>query len=99
MRFDFTLHSIKFVMHCGMIDIFCLFLITVFFCFQDFRSPFNRGAAKNIGALTAMKLIDFDCIFFHDVDLIPKRADNIYHCSRNPRHLSFTIQKKNQEVR
>ena len=47
----------------------------------------------NMGFKEAMKLGDFDCFIFHDVDLIPEDDRNIYTCSSLPRHMSVAIDK------
>lgn len=36
---------------------------------------------------------DFNCIIFHDVDLIPEDDRNMYTCSERPKHLSVCIDK------
>ena len=33
---------------------------------------FNRAALMNIGFVEAIKMYDFDCFVFHDVDLVPE---------------------------
>lgn len=33
----------------------------------------------------------FDCIIFHDVDLVPLDDRNIYTCQSSPAHLSVAI--------
>lgn len=45
----------------------------------------------NIAVNEAMKLDNFDCFIFHDVDLIPENDMNIYECYSEPRHLSPAI--------
>ena len=45
----------------------------------------------NIAVDQAMKLDDFDCFIFHDVDLIPENDKNIYECYKQPRHLSPAV--------
>ena len=45
----------------------------------------------NIGFAEARKLDEFDCYFFHDVDLILENDDAIYHCRTNPLHYSAYI--------
>lgn len=48
----------------------------------------------NIGFNEAMKEGKFDCIIFHDVDLLPLNDYNLYKCSKNyPRHMSAYIDK------
>jgi len=52
--------------------------------------PFNRGKLLNVGYVEAIK-DGFDCIFFHDVDLLLEDDRNIYECHENPRHYSAWI--------
>lgn len=54
---------------------------------------FNRGKLLNIGFTEALKLNDFDCFFFHDVDLLPLNNGNIYSCPDQPRHLAVAVDK------
>lgn len=42
----------------------------------------------NIGFLEALKVQRWDCIIFHDVDLLPESDLNLYHCPKTPRHFS-----------
>ena len=37
----------------------------------------------------------FDCIVFHDVDMLPEDDRNMYTCSRTPRHVGVYISKYN----
>jgi beta-1,4-galactosyltransferase 3 len=55
------------------------------------NGTFNKGRLMNGGFLEASKLFDFNCIFFHDVDLIPENYGNFYECGEHPRHLSVAI--------
>lgn len=51
---------------------------------------FNRATLKNIGYVEAMKLKQWDCFIFHDVDLIPIDDRNLYTCPPNnaSRHMA-----------
>jgi hypothetical protein len=41
----------------------------------------------------------FDCVIFHDVDLLPEDDRILYSCpSRKPRHLSVAIDKFNYKI-
>ncbi|CAI9533605.1 unnamed protein product [Staurois parvus] len=40
-----------------------------------------------------MKDEDWDCLFFHDVDLIPEDDRNLYTCDRFPKHASIAMDK------
>ena len=44
----------------------------IFVVEQKSGQPFNRGALMNVGFKEAMKIDDFDCFVFHDVDLLPE---------------------------
>lgn len=54
---------------------------------QESGKPFNRGKLFNIGFMEANKHSNL-CFVFHDVDLLPTNAQNLYVCSRHPTHLS-----------
>lgn len=45
----------------------------------------------NAGFIMAMNISSFDCVIFHDVDLIPEDDRNVYFCESMPRHLSVAI--------
>ena len=47
----------------------------------------------NSGFMEIMKNGDFDCIVFHDVDMIPEDDRNVYMCQNEPTHLSPLIDK------
>ena len=48
----------------------------------------------NIGFMEAMKLEQFDCVIFHDVDLLPQNDRNMYTCpDESVRHMSAYIDK------
>ena len=40
-----------------------------------------------------LKEHDYDCVIFHDVDMLPEDDRNIYQCESNPVHLSPLIDK------
>ncbi|XP_062577051.1 beta-1,4-galactosyltransferase 4-like [Saccostrea cucullata] len=63
----------------------------IFVIEQVGNGTFNKGRLMNAGFLEALKLFDFNCVFFHDVDLIPENDRNIYDCGDQPRHLSVSI--------
>ena len=60
------------------------------------NAPFNRGMLLNIGYLEAVKVANWTCLIFHDVDLLPENDLNTYNCPRAPRHMS--VGKKKIEV-
>ncbi|XP_028325839.1 beta-1,4-galactosyltransferase 3-like isoform X2 [Gouania willdenowi] len=59
---------------------------------------FNRAKLMNVGFREAMKEEDWDCLFFHDVDLIPEDDRNTYVCDVNPKHVSVAIDRNNYKV-
>ncbi|CAK8672345.1 uncharacterized protein LOC143465946 [Clavelina lepadiformis] len=53
---------------------------------------FNRAKLLNIGFKEVMKHFPgYDCIIFHDVDLLPEDDRNLYTCSSEPKHMSAAI--------
>ncbi|XP_076083246.1 beta-1,4-N-acetylgalactosaminyltransferase bre-4-like isoform X3 [Mytilus galloprovincialis] len=60
---------------------------------QNGSSVFNRAMLMNIGYAEAMKIHDYQCFAFHDIDLIPENDKNIYNCPKQPRHMSVAIDK------
>lgn len=62
-------------------------LSALFDFFQAGDTKFNRAKLLNVGFLEAQKDYDWDCFFFHDVDLIPENDHNLYMCENNPKHL------------
>ena len=60
------------------------------------KSTFNRGLLMNIGYLEALKEKEFDCFFFHDVDMIAEDQRNIYECDPiYPVHYAVAVSKHN----
>ncbi|KAF2905622.1 hypothetical protein ILUMI_00560 [Ignelater luminosus] len=64
---------------------------TIFVVEQDGSGPFNRAMLMNIGFTEALKLNNFDCFIFHDVDLLPEDDRNLYTCPEQPRHMSVAV--------
>jgi beta-1,4-galactosyltransferase 1 len=52
---------------------------------------FNRAKLMNIGFKEALKDYEWDCVIFHDVDLLPEDDRNFYYCSEYPRHMSIAV--------
>lgn len=52
---------------------------------------FNKGTMMNVGFVEAMKLFNYDCLIFHDVDLLPENDRNFYTCSEQPKHMSVAV--------
>lgn len=64
---------------------------TILVAEQSAGTPFNRAKLFNVGYQELKKQFGFlGCVIFHDVDLIPLDARNIYGCVQSPRvlHLS-----------
>jgi len=54
---------------------------------------FNKAKLMNIGFIRAMQEHEFDCVVFHDVDLLPEDDRLLYRCTQLPKHLSVAIDK------
>jgi len=65
----------------------------VFVSEQEDDGRFNKGAVMNAGFREVMKSGNFDCVIFHDVDMLPENDRNIYQCQDSPVHLSPLIDK------
>lgn len=72
--------------------------VRVFVIEQADSDSFNRGKLRNVGFREVQKFFPYDCIVFHDVDLIPERYSSQYDCSRTPMHLSAYLQKFNYSI-
>ena len=55
--------------------------------------PFNRGKLMNVGYKEAMKYFPYDCLVFHDVDLLLEDDRMMYNCQSSPQHLSVSLNK------
>ncbi|KAM6294304.1 beta-1,4-galactosyltransferase 3 [Aegotheles albertisi] len=61
---------------------------------QAGNSTFNRAKLLNVGVKEALKDEEWDCLFLHDVDLIPENDHNVYTCDPwNPKHVSVAMNK------
>ncbi|XP_049546433.1 beta-1,4-galactosyltransferase 1-like [Anopheles darlingi] len=58
---------------------------------QTAGSSFNRAALMNIGFTEAMKQRNWECLVFHDIDLLPMDDRNLYTCPDQPRHMSVAV--------
>jgi hypothetical protein len=38
-----------------------------------------------------LKLYNYDCFVFHDVDLLPEDDRNMYTCPEQPKHMSVAV--------
>ncbi|XP_033841734.1 beta-1,4-galactosyltransferase 1-like [Periophthalmus magnuspinnatus] len=65
----------------------------VFVINQDGQGIFNRAKLMNVGVVEALKVYDYDCLVFSDVDLVPLDDRNLYKCFDNPRHLAVAMDK------
>ncbi|XP_053308210.1 beta-1,4-galactosyltransferase 3-like [Spea bombifrons] len=65
----------------------------IYIIHQAGNSTFNRAKLLNVGFKEAMKDEDWDCMFFHDVDLIPEDDHNLYTCDKHPKHASIAMDK------
>ncbi|CAI9737032.1 beta-1,4-N-acetylgalactosaminyltransferase bre-4-like [Octopus vulgaris] len=60
---------------------------------QSDSLAFNRGMLMNVGFAESLKLYNYSCFIFHDIDLIPDNDKNIYDCEETPRHMSVAVDK------
>lgn len=63
----------------------------IFLIEQASDGLFNRAALMNVGFAEALKLNNWDCFIFHDIDLIPMDDRNLYTCPDQPRHMSVAV--------
>ena len=57
---------------------------------------FNKGAIMNAAFTEVTRMTSYDCVIFHDVDMLPEDDRNFYRCSaRSPLHLGVSIDKYN----
>ncbi|XP_019948844.2 beta-1,4-galactosyltransferase 3 [Paralichthys olivaceus] len=65
----------------------------IYIIHQAGNYTFNRAKLMNVGLREAMREEDWDCLFFHDVDLIPEDDRNTYVCDSNPKHSAIAMDK------
>lgn len=65
----------------------------VFVINQDGDGVFNRAKLMNVGVMETLKVDDYECFVFSDVDLVPMDDRNLYRCFENPRHLAIGMDK------
>lgn len=63
----------------------------IFIVEQSADGSFNRAKLMNVGFTEALKLYEWDCFVFHDVDLLPMDDRNLYTCPDQPRHMSVAV--------
>ncbi|XP_013392336.1 beta-1,4-N-acetylgalactosaminyltransferase bre-4 [Lingula anatina] len=57
------------------------------------NSTFNKGRIMNAAFTESWKIFHFDCVIFHDVDMLLENDHNLYHCRDLPTHLSPSVSK------
>ncbi|MFH4973483.1 hypothetical protein AB6A40_000192 [Gnathostoma spinigerum] len=67
----------------------------IFVIEQAPNQKFNRGMLLNVGYTEAMKVHAWNCIVFHDVDLLPITTEIIYECPHEGTavHMTSAIDK------
>ncbi|CAL8261843.1 unnamed protein product [Boreogadus saida] len=65
----------------------------IYIIHQAGNYTFNRAKLMNVGFREAMREENWDCLFFHDVDLIPEDDRNTYICDANPKHAAIAMDK------
>lgn len=64
----------------------------IFIVEPEANLTFNKGISMNAGFLESLKVDQWDCFIFHDVDLLPESELNIYGCDKiQPRLLAVAI--------
>lgn len=62
--------------------------------FVSGNQSFNRGCLFNVGFKEIFKYNNWQCVVFHDVDLIPLDDRILYTCPSFPRHMCGTVVQK-----
>jgi len=65
---------------------------------QTDEFPFNRGMLLNAGFKEAQMENPWDCLIFHDVDLLPLNETNTYSCSKDPLLMASRMDKWGWEL-
>ncbi|CAL1540006.1 unnamed protein product [Lymnaea stagnalis] len=65
---------------------------------QAAGTPFNRAILMNVGFVESLKILEYDCFVFHDVDLLPLDDRNFYSCGDEPVHLSAVIDSHDNKL-
>ena len=77
-------------------------LFKIYLIEQNDNGIFNRAKLHNVGFEIASSELDWDCYFFHDVDLMIENDENIYTCKDNSKKtiLNFftKILKTNKKI-
>ncbi|XP_040834156.1 beta-1,4-galactosyltransferase 3-like [Ochotona curzoniae] len=61
-------------------------------------TAFSRGRLRNVGFWEALRDEDWDCVFLHDVNVLPEDDRNVYTCDFFPAHVSVAIDKFNYKL-
>ncbi|XP_066565964.1 beta-1,4-galactosyltransferase 3 isoform X1 [Amia ocellicauda] len=66
----------------------------IYIVHQMGNSTFNRAKLLNVGVKEALKDGEWQCLFLHDVDLLPENDHNLYVCDpKSPKHVSVAMDK------
>ncbi|KAJ8714924.1 hypothetical protein PYW08_004905 [Mythimna loreyi] len=60
----------------------------IFVIEQNGTERFNKGSLYNIAFLETQRFGTWDCLVFHDVDLVPKDESIPYSCPEQPTHMA-----------
>ncbi|XP_066565969.1 beta-1,4-galactosyltransferase 3 isoform X2 [Amia ocellicauda] len=72
----------------------------IYIVHQMGNSTFNRAKLLNVGVKEALKDGEWQCLFLHDVDLLPENDHNLYVCDpKSPKHVSVAMDKFRYRVR
>ncbi|KAI0233041.1 Beta-1,4-galactosyltransferase 2 [Lamellibrachia satsuma] len=65
----------------------------IFVVEQALPEVFNKASMMNVGFAEAMKSGSYDCVIFHDVDMLLEDDRHFYRCSQNIRHMGANVNK------
>nr|XP_006643462.1 PREDICTED: beta-1,4-galactosyltransferase 3-like isoform X1 [Lepisosteus oculatus] len=66
----------------------------IYIVHQAGNATFNRAKLLNVGVKEALRDEEWQCLFLHDVDLLPENDHNLYVCDRkSPKHVSVAMDK------
>nr|XP_015195373.1 PREDICTED: beta-1,4-galactosyltransferase 3-like isoform X2 [Lepisosteus oculatus] len=72
----------------------------IYIVHQAGNATFNRAKLLNVGVKEALRDEEWQCLFLHDVDLLPENDHNLYVCDRkSPKHVSVAMDKFRYRVR
>ncbi len=61
------------------------------YSFQRLPAIFNKGSMMNIAFKEVMTSGDFDCVVFHDVDILPEDDRALFYCGPSPVHYAVQM--------